>query len=81
MATVGATIPITPLELTVSDRAIRGSWYGGVVPERDFPLLVDLYSTGELRMDAIVQRIALDDINAAFDAIRRGDAVRSVIVY
>jgi len=81
MAPVGATIPITPLELTVSDRAIRGSWYGGVVPERDFPLLVDLYSTGELRMDAIVQRIALDDINAAFDAIRRGDAVRNVIVY
>lgn len=81
MAPVGATVPITPLDLTVSDRSIRGSWYGGVVPERDFPLLVDLYRTGELQMDAIVQRIALDDINAAFDGIRRGDAIRSVIVY
>jgi Zn-dependent alcohol dehydrogenase len=28
-----------------------------------------------------VQRIALDDINDAFDAIRRGEAIRSVIVY
>ncbi len=81
MAPVGATIPITPLDLTVSDRSIRGSWYGGVVPERDFPLLVDLYRAGELRMDAIVQRITLDDINAAFEGLRRGDAIRSVIVY
>ena len=44
-------------------------------------LLVDLYRTGELRMDAIVQRIALDDINVAFEGLRRGDAIRSVIVY
>ena len=81
MAPVGATVPIAPLDLTTTDRSIRGSWYGGVVPERDFPLLIDLYRSGELRMDALVQRIALDDINDAFDAIRRGEAVRSVIVY
>ena len=81
MAPVGATVPITPLDLTTTDRSIRGSWYGGVVPERDFPLLIDLYRSGELRMDSLVQRIPLDGINDAFDAIRRGDAVRSVIVY
>ena len=78
---VRATVPLAPLDLTTTDRAIRGSWYGGVVPERDFPLLIDLYRSGELRMDALVQRIPLDGINDAFDAIRRGDAVRSVIVY
>lgn len=81
MAPVGATVPITPLDLTLTDRSIRGSWYGGVVPERDFSILIDLYRSGELRMDSIVQRIKLDDINDAFDAIRRGEAIRSVIVY
>ena len=51
------------------------------MPERDFPLLVDLYRRGELRLDTMVERIGLDDVNAAFDAIRSGDAVRRVIVY
>jgi len=81
MAPVGATVPITPLDLTLTDRSIRGSWYGGVVPERDFSILIDLYRSGELRMDSIVRRISLDEINDAFDAIRRGEAIRSVIVY
>jgi Zn-dependent alcohol dehydrogenase len=60
---------------------IRGSWYGGVVPDRDFPRLLELYRDGALRIDPLVRRIGLDDINGAFDLIRSGDAVRSVIVY
>ena len=35
---VRATVPLAPLDLTTTDRAIRGSWYGGVVvPERVYP--------------------------------------------
>ncbi len=37
MAPVGATARFAPLDLTLGERAIRGSWYGGVVPDRDFP--------------------------------------------
>lgn len=81
MAPVGATVPIDPLTMTMTDRTVRGAWYGGTVPERDFPLLLDLYRRGEVQLDAIVERIGLDDINAAFDAIRTGDAVRRVIIY
>ena len=81
MAALDATASYAPLELTLGERAIRGSWYGGTVPERDVPLLLDLYRDGHLRLDPIVRRIALDEINEAFDAIRTGDAVRSVIVY
>jgi S-(hydroxymethyl)glutathione dehydrogenase / alcohol dehydrogenase len=81
MAPMGATARFTPLDLTLGERVIRGSWYGGVVPDRDFPRLLDLYRDGALQIDPIVRRIALDDINGAFDAIRAGDAVRSVIVY
>ncbi len=81
MAPVGATASFTPLDLTLGERSIRGSWYGGVVPERDFARLLDLYREGALQIDPLVRRIALDDINVAFDAIRSGDAIRSVIVY
>lgn len=81
MAPVGTSTTVEPLTMTMTDRIVRGSWYGGTVPERDFPLLIDLYRRGELRLDAMVERIGLDDINAAFDAIRTGDAVRRVIVF
>jgi S-(hydroxymethyl)glutathione dehydrogenase/alcohol dehydrogenase len=81
MAPVGATASFVPLDVTTGERVIRGSWYGGVVPDRDFPRLLALYGDGALRLDPLVRRIALDDINAAFDEIRTGDAVRSVVVY
>ena len=81
MAPSGATASFAPLDLTLGERVIRGSWYGGVVPDRDFPLLLELYRDGALRIDPLVRRIGLDDINGAFDLIRSGDAVRSVIVY
>jgi S-(hydroxymethyl)glutathione dehydrogenase/alcohol dehydrogenase len=81
MAPVDAMATFAPLHLTLGERAIRGSWYGGVVPDRDFPRLLGLYRNGDLRIDPIVRRIPLDAINEAFDAIRTGEAVRSVIVY
>jgi hypothetical protein len=34
-----------------------------------------------LRIDPLVRRVGLDGINGALDAIRSGEAVRSVIVY
>ena len=43
---------------------------------------MDLYLAGRLNLDAMVSRtIALDEINAAFDAMMRGEVVRSVISY
>ena len=81
MAPAGATASFAPLDLTLGERVIRGSWYGGVVPDRDFPRLLELYRDGALRIDPLVRRIGLEDLNGAFDLIRSGDAVRSVIVY
>lgn len=81
MAPVGATAAFEPLPLTMAERGIRGSWYGGLEPARDYPRLLDWYRAGELQLGQVVERIALDDINEAFDRIRRGEAVRSVIVY
>jgi Zn-dependent alcohol dehydrogenase len=44
-------------------------------------MLVSLYRSGRLRLDPLIETCTLDDINAAFDRIRDGEAVRSVIVY
>jgi S-(hydroxymethyl)mycothiol dehydrogenase len=75
-------IPDIPL-LDVFGRggALKSSWYGDCLPSRDFPMLVDLYRQGRLDLDAFVsERIALDDVEEAFDRMHRGDVLRSVVV-
>jgi S-(hydroxymethyl)mycothiol dehydrogenase len=75
-------IPDIPL-LDVFGRggALKSSWYGDCLPSRDFPMLVDLYRQGRLDLDAFVsERIALDDVEGAFERMHRGDVLRSVVV-
>ncbi|WP_407345506.1 S-(hydroxymethyl)mycothiol dehydrogenase [Pengzhenrongella phosphoraccumulans] len=61
--------------------ALKSSWYGDCLPSRDFPLLVDLYRQGRFDLGAFVsETITLGDIEAAFDKMRRGEVLRSVVV-
>jgi S-(hydroxymethyl)mycothiol dehydrogenase len=61
--------------------ALKSSWYGDCLPSRDFPVLVDLYQSGKLDLDAFVsEEIALTDIEAAFDRMHRGEVLRSVVI-
>ena len=58
------------------------SWYGDCLPTRDFPMLAEWYRQGRLNLDKIVTRtISLDETEAAFDAMKRGETLRSVIVF
>jgi S-(hydroxymethyl)mycothiol dehydrogenase len=61
--------------------SLKSSWYGDCLPSRDFPMLVDLYQQGRLDLDAFVsERIALDEVEKAFERMHRGDVLRSVVV-
>lgn len=60
--------------------ALRVSWYGDCLPSRDFPLLANWYRSGELDLDRVVTReVGLEDAEAAFEAMERGETLRSVI--
>lgn len=62
-------------------RIIRSS-YGGARPQRDFPLLAQAYLDGALKLDELVsRRIALDEINDGFAALKRGAVVRAVVTF
>ncbi|MXG89375.1 S-(hydroxymethyl)mycothiol dehydrogenase [Nocardioides flavescens] len=61
--------------------ALKSSWYGDCLPDRDFPMLVDLYRQGRLDLDAFVtEEIGIEDVEAAFDKMHQGDVLRSVVV-
>jgi S-(hydroxymethyl)mycothiol dehydrogenase len=62
--------------------ALRVSWYGDCLPTRDFPLLAAWYRQGQLQLDEIVTRtIGLEETEEAFEAMERGETLRSVIVF
>jgi S-(hydroxymethyl)glutathione dehydrogenase / alcohol dehydrogenase len=64
------------------EKTIKGSYYGSVSPRRDFPLLLDMYQKGRLKLDELIsQEYRLDQINQAYSAMLSGSIARGVIVF
>jgi S-(hydroxymethyl)glutathione dehydrogenase / alcohol dehydrogenase len=63
-------------------RRILGSNYGFADPPVDFPRYAVLHLEGRLPIDRLVdRRIALDDLEDAFEGLRRGRFTRQVVVF
>jgi S-(hydroxymethyl)mycothiol dehydrogenase len=83
---VGVPTPDMRIDLPMIDffgrgGALKPSWYGDCLPSRDFPMLVDLYQQGRLPLDKFVsETIGLEDVEAAFASMERGEVLRSVVV-
>ncbi|ACY98017.1 MULTISPECIES: S-(hydroxymethyl)mycothiol dehydrogenase [Thermomonospora] len=83
---VGVPTPQMKIELPLLEvfgrgGALKSSWYGDCLPSRDFPMLIDLYLQGRLDLAAFVsETIALEEVEAAFDKMHRGEVLRSVVV-
>lgn len=78
----GVTTTIDPVTLAAANQRILGSKMGGSVIERDIPDLVKRYLDGSLHLDELITKTyTLDDINEAIEAVKRGDAVRNVIMF
>ena len=83
---VGVPSPEMTIELPYIDifgrgGALKSSWYGDCLPERDFPMLIDLYLQGRLDLGGFVsETIKLDGVEEAFHKMERGDVLRSVVV-
>ena len=60
---------------------MKGSYIGTCVPMRDLPRYIELYRRGRLPVDRLMSgRLKLEEINAGFDRLREGKAVRQVVV-
>ena len=70
------------LGLIVSEKTVKGCWYGSSNVQQDVPKLVGLYKNGDLKLDELISRtITLDQVNDAFAAMATGEIARSVIQY
>lgn len=77
----GEKVGLSAIEL-LSGKRLQGVLMGSNRFPVDIPRLVDFYMRGLLDLDTIIaERISLEQINDGFDAMKRGDAARSVIVF
>ncbi len=75
-------LEIQAVSLTAEERVLRGSYMGSCVPSRDIPRFIRMYQAGLLPVDLLKSNfIALEDINAGFDALDRGEVVRQVVQF
>ncbi|MFN8665205.1 MAG: Zn-dependent alcohol dehydrogenase [Thermomicrobiales bacterium] len=66
----------------LDEKKIQGSNMGSNRFRIDMPRYVDLYMNGRLKLDELVSaRISLDEINDGFEAMRRGETARSVVIF
>jgi alcohol dehydrogenase len=71
---------VPAVSLVAEERTVKGSYMGSAVPKRDIPRYIALYQAGSLPVDRLLSgTIALDEINPAFDALAKGEAVRQVV--
>ena len=84
-------VGMTPLDARASfavypfvdqSRRILGSNYGFADPPVDFPRYAQWHLEGRLPVDRLIdRRLGLDELEDAFDAMRRGEYTRQVVVY
>ncbi len=66
----------------MGNKSISRLAYGGARPQRDFPAVARAYLDGHLPLDVLVDReVTLDDIDATFADVERGDVIRAVVTF
>jgi S-(hydroxymethyl)glutathione dehydrogenase / alcohol dehydrogenase len=81
VAEAGAEISTRPFQL-VTGRKWEGSAFGGARGRTDVPKIVDWYMDGKINIDDLItHKLRLEDINTGFDLMKRGESIRSVVLY
>jgi S-(hydroxymethyl)glutathione dehydrogenase/alcohol dehydrogenase len=81
VAGAGQEIRTRPFQL-VTGRTWKGTAFGGARGRTDVPKIVDWYMNGKIDIDSLItHKLPLDRINEAFELMRTGQSIRSVIEF
>lgn len=82
MPATGVKLTVEAADFANDSQRVLGSKMGSTHLHSDLPKLVALYQDGHLKLDELItQRYALAEINEAISAVKRGEALRNVIVF
>ena len=72
----------SPMEYIDGEKMLTGSFMGTTNLSVDVPKLVTLYQAGLLKLDELITgRYPLAKVNEAIDSVKKGEALRNVIVF
>lgn len=75
-------LPISPLNLVLSQKTLMGTIYGTSNALVEIPKLLRMYTHGQLQIDELVTRTyTLDQINQGYEDMLAGENIRGVIVF
>ena len=78
----GVTTTFDPSWLASDSQRIVGSKMGSAQTPADIPQLVGLYRGGRLKLDELITgTYPLEEINEAIASVKRGEALRNVVVF
>ncbi len=81
VAGAGQEIRTRPFQL-VTGRVWQGTAFGGAKGRRDVPKIVDWYMEKRISIDDLITHtLGLEEINKGFELMRRGESIRSVVVF
>ncbi len=81
VAGAGQEIATRPFQL-VTGRVWKGSAFGGARGRTDVPRIVDWYMQGKIEIDSLItHKLPLARINEAFDLMREGASIRTVVEF
>ena len=81
VAGAGQEIATRPFQL-VTGRSWRGSAFGGARGRTDVPRMVDWYMEGKINIDDLITHVVpLEQINDAFELMRAGKSIRTVVTF
>ena len=76
------SVEMSLLDLTLFEKQVRGSLFGSSNPRTDVFKMLDLYDSGQLKLEELITReYALEDINQGYDDLRNGHNLRGLIRY
>jgi len=77
----GEVLEVIPRFL-ITGRRVAGASFGGAKGRDQVPDLVDRYLSGNLDLESLVtNRVKLDEVNDAFEAMERQEGIRTVITF
>jgi alcohol dehydrogenase (nicotinoprotein) len=77
-----ATIQVSGAILTLFEKRIQGSLFGSGDPFHDIPRMVELYQSGDLKLDELITTTyTLDEVNQGYQDLLDGKNIRGVIKY
>ena len=76
----GVDVAVPGIEF-LSDKSLRGTYYGSGDAARDLPGLAELALAGELDLSGVVSHTTdLDGVEDALERLRRGEGARTVVL-